>query len=35
MKKLRPFLLLLILSIAGLGLYVRRELEVSGTQLRV
>ena len=31
MKKLRAFLLLLILSIAGLGLYVRRELEVSGT----
>src|SRR2546429_9376455 len=31
MKKLRAFLLLLILSIAGLGLYVRRELQVAGT----
>ena len=30
MKKLRAFLLLLILSIAALGLYVRRELQVSG-----
>src|SRR5438132_11334840 len=31
MKKLRAFLLLLILLIPGLGLYVRRELQVAGT----
>ena len=31
MKKLLAFLFLLILVAAGLGLYVRRELRVSGS----